>query len=172
MAIPRWWTSISRTKEGDVTAGEPLIAHASRYIHSLLRRSPSYSRLARGIARCLRLASAFASRVRVLAVAFGLAGVCARVGRLGRWRHLSRTRYLRARACPLVRSRETIINKVYYASSHPRFVSAPTTLYLFRRRDTRHTRVSHIARGSDVLLFFFFFIFLFFTKNRANCALC
>lgn len=94
------WIFISRMENGDSTAGEPLVAHASRYIHSLLRRSPSSTCLARGTARCLRLASVFASRVRVLTVAFGLAGVCARVGRLGRWRHPSRTRYLHARACP------------------------------------------------------------------------
>lgn len=53
--------------------------------------------------------------------------------------------------------------------------SALRRRYLFRRRDTRHTGVPHVARGNNVLLFFYYFyfhLFFFFAKNRANCAFC
>lgn len=124
------------------TAGEPLLAHA--LLHSFtsasIPPSPLVSRaLARGSARCLRLASVFASRVRAHGN-LGLAGVCARVGRPGRWRHPSRTRY--PRACPHPVAREMVINKVYYASA-TRHRDAPTALSLSAtRRNTRGITVA------------------------------
>lgn len=101
-----------------------------------------------------RFASVFASRVRAHGN-LGLAGVCARVGRPGRWRHPSRTRY--PRACPHPVARETIINKVYYASA-TRHRDAPTR-YLFRRQDA--TRENHCRDAAGL-----------FVKNRAgrSCA--
>lgn len=123
------------------TAGEPLLAHAfATFIHfcESVPPSPLVSRaLARGSARCLRLAKRVRTRVRAHGN-LGLAGVCARVGRPAAGDVISsRTRY--PRACPRPVARETVINKVYYASA-TRHRDATTALSLSATgRDTRES---------------------------------
>lgn len=139
------------------TAGEPLLAHAS--LHSFtsasIPPSPLVSRaLARGSARCLRLASVFASRVRAHGNP-GLTGVCARVGRPAARDVIRLVRVIRVRVLTRSRAKRSLIKFI----TRPRPIIA-TALSPSATRG-RKTRENHCRDAAGL-----------FAKNRADrdCA--
>lgn len=117
-------------RSGWILPGEPLPAYRewrwhnwrttvrprfATFIHFCVESPFLHLSRARGIIRCLRLASVFSHRVYVASRCLRPRG-CLCASRTPRQVTSSVSRTRCPRACPSARTRETVINKVYYAS--------------------------------------------------------
>lgn len=147
-SLPRLsWTSLD-TSFWRIFVAHPEMENSRRttarprfatFIHFCVA-SPFSTCLARGSARCLRLVSVFASRVRAHGN-LGLAGVCARVGRPAAGDVIRFVRVIRVRVLTRSRAKRSLIK--FITRSRP-IITTLRRRYLFRRQDA--TRRESLSR--------------------------